>query len=69
MGDELRTTVIYRDRVGIVISHADKSYQVVDEASLELLTKNLRAASAEVDAKFAKLQPEHRRLFVDSLRG
>lgn len=68
VGDELQSSVIYANKAGLLVDHRQKTFQVVDDESLKRLAEQLRVASSAVDAKLAKLQPEHHQLFVESLR-
>lgn len=65
---ELQASVIYTERVGLVVDHLRQSYQLIDDAALKALTERLQVASDALDAKLATLPKEHHQLFVDSLR-
>ncbi|HSC29227.1 MAG TPA: hypothetical protein VLD67_18270 [Vicinamibacterales bacterium] len=66
-GRDRRGDLIFRGdrREMLIVSHADRSYMVVDEAMM----KELAGAMAKMDAMFANMPPEQRAMAEKMMRG
>jgi hypothetical protein len=59
-GTDSRISMIFLGSQFLVLNHKDKSYFVLDEASLDVVTSEISAAMQQMQAQLASLSPEQR---------
>ena len=71
LGQDGETTSIYRaeDQSLLLVDHSRKTYSVMDERAIELITDEMQLAMMNLDQRMARLPPEQRKLLQDAFKG
>lgn len=71
LGKEGERSSIYRAAEDslLLIDHGRKTYSVMDERAIELITDEMQLAMMNLDQRMGRLPPEQRKLLQDALKG
>ena len=61
--------MIFRDDLFLMINHDDKTYTVIDEATLEQIGSRMSAAMTKMEAQLAQMPPEQRAMMEKMMQG
>ncbi|MGH8284139.1 MAG: hypothetical protein ACRETT_00045 [Steroidobacteraceae bacterium] len=65
----LTTTVIFRNQTMYAIDHGEKSYTVVDKATMDRMATQLADMRKKMDAQMAGMPPEQRAMVEKMMKG
>lgn len=64
-----RTSFIFRDDALWMVSHEEKSCQMIDRQAMERLSDQLGGVMKQMEAELAKLPPEQRAMMEEMMKG
>ncbi len=68
-GDDARASMIFLGDSFMYVDHRDKSYIVLDEATLDEVSSKIDAAMKEMEAQLASMPPEQRAMVEQMMKG
>lgn len=64
-----RSSVLFRDQEFVMLSHNDRSYMILDEATMARVGSEVDAAMQQMQAELAGMPPEQRAMVEQMMKG